>query len=527
MTDVLGMKPSSNPQEEIPAGILSPHVSNFEHTVQNNKKAEHLPDTKSDELPLNSEESQDSFVENSLEELLETPFTNIQEEKIQDTEAKAQSHTRGSDMCDGISDEDRLSAKLEDDAENETWNRSTYGAARFFTMYGNRETGVNLKRTLKNGVRTLSFEAKLYSQNTLSNTYTGQGILTSHETVGRYVVYPAVGVIIGKSAGEIGKIALKSFNRSVDFDYIRADSSFQKLIQPYIEKVMGTEYHDGIEDEIFNPKKQKNLHVLRKSLEEALKDRGISSNVKELRHLIRTRSLSAVEEKIAKAFIKTNSLEKYANYAKQRALRSVHVVRRNISIEIRRQIMKASRESQSYTSEGLLFSTRISRIAVKTVYRASKSTGKVAKYMKNVTLRTAKKAAPKVKKAATASYKAGKTAAKTGTHAARKVFASGERLAVKVGSAGARKAAVMTSKAGAKLVRAGSKAAAAAIKVTFSVVRTIVSSYCRRCCCYGACCSGSNHCSSHYCPVCICLYVGRLFNGNFPTACSSTICGRP
>ena len=476
MTDVLGMKPSSNPQEEIPAGILSPHVSNFEHTVQNNKKAEHLPDTKSDELPLNSEESQDSFVENSLEELLETPFTNIQEEKIQDTEAKAQSHTRGSDMCDGISDEDRLSAKLEDDAENETWNRSTYGAARFFTMYGNRETGVNLKRTLKNGVRTLSFEAKLYSQNTLSNTYTGQGILTSHETVGRYVVYPAVGVIIGKSAGEIGKIALKSFNRSVDFDYIRADSSFQKLIQPYIDKVMGTEYHDGIEDEIFNPKKQKNLHVLRKSLEEALKDRGISSNVKELRHLIRTRSLSAVEEKIAKAFIKTNSLEKYANYAKQRALRSVHVVRRNISIEIRRQIMKASRESQSYTSEGLLFSTRISRIAVKTVYRASKSTGKVAKYMKNVTLRTAKKAAPKVKKAATASYKAGKTAAKTGTHAARKVFASGERLAVKVGSAGARKAAVMTSKAGAKLVRAGSKAAAAAIKVTFSVVRTIVSS---------------------------------------------------
>ena len=481
MTDVLGMKPSSESQEEVPADIISPHISNFESTVKNNKmdsqKKDYLSDTESDELLLHSEKSQDSFVENSLEGLLETPFSNIQEEKIQDTEAKAQSHTRGSDMRDGISaEEDRLSAKLEDDTENETWNRSTYGAARFFTMYGNRETGVNLKRTLKNGVRTLSFEAKLYSQNTLSNTYTGQGILTSHETVGRYVVYPAVGVIIGKSAGEIGKIALKSFNRSVDFDYIRADGSFQKLIQPYIEKVMGTEYHDGIEDEIFNPKKQKNLHVLRKSLEEALKDRGISSNVKELRHLIRTRSLSAVEEKIAKAFIKTNSLEKYANYAKQRALRSVHVVRRNISIEIRRQIIKASRESQSYTAEGLLFSARISRIAVKTVYRASKSTGKVAKYMKNVTLRTAKKAAPKVKKAATASYKAGKTAAKTGTHAARKVFASGERLAVKVGSDGARKAAVMTSKAGAKLVRAGSKAAAAAIKVTFSVVRTIVSS---------------------------------------------------
>lgn len=481
MTDVLGMKPSSEPQEEVPADIISPHISNFESTVKNNKmdsqKKDYLSDTESDELLLHSEKSQDSFVENSLEGLLETPFTNIQEEKIQDTEEKAQSHTRGSDMRDGISDEEeRLFAKLENDAETEAEHRSTYGAARFFTMYGNGETGVNVKRTLKNGIRTLSFEAKLYSQNTLSNTYTGQGILTSHETVGRYVVYPAVGVIIGKSAGGIGKIALKSFNRSLDFDYIRTDGTFQKLIQPYIEKVMGTEYHDGVEDEIFNPRKQKNLHFLHKSLEEALKDRGISSNVKELRHLLRTRSLSAVEEKIAQAFIKTNSLEKYANYAKQRTSRSVRMVRRNISIEIRRQIIKASRESQSYTAEGLLFSARISRVAVKTVYRASKSTGKVAKYMKNVTLRTAKKAAPKVKKAATASYKAGKTAAKTGTHATRKVFASGERLAVKVGSAGARKAAVMTSKAGAKLVRAGSKAAAAAIKVTFSVVRTIVSS---------------------------------------------------
>ncbi len=486
MTDILGLKPSSESQGEFPADIISPHISNFESTVKNNKidsqKKDYLSDTESDELLLHSEKSQDSFVENRLEEFLEMPFTNIQEEKIQDTEEKAQSHTRGSDMRDGISDEEeRLSAKLENDSETEAEHRSTYGAARFCTMYGNGVNGVNgvnVKRTLKNGIRTLSFEAKLYSQNTLSNTYTGQGILTSHETVGRYVVYPAVGVIIGKSAGGIGKIALKSFNHSVDFDYIRADAdgSFQKLMQPYIEKVMGTEYHDGVEDEIFNPKKQKNLHVLHKSLEEALKDRGISSNVKELRHLIRTRSLSAVEEKIAQAFIKTNSLEKYTNYAKQRTLRSLHVVRRNISLEIRRQIIKASRESQSYTSEGLLFSTRISRIAIKTVYRASKSTGKVAKYMKNVTLRTAKKTAPKVKKAATASYKAGKTAAKTGTHAARKVFASGERLAVKVGSAGARKAAVMTSKTGAKMVRAGAKAAAAAIKVTFSVVRTIVSS---------------------------------------------------
>ena len=481
MTDVLGMKPSSESQEEVPADIISPHISNFESSVKNNKidsqKTEYLSDTESDELLLHSEKSQDSFVENSLEGLLETPFINTHEEKIQDTEEKSQSHTRGSDMHDGISDEeDRLSAKLEEDAENETWSRSTYGAARFSTMYGDSKAGINVKKTLVKGVRTLSFEARLYSQNTLSNTYTGQGILTSHETVGRYVVYPAVGVVVGKSAGEIGKIALKSFNRSLDFEYIRTDGTFQKIVQPYIEKVMGTEYHDGVEDEIFNPKKQKNLHVLRKSLEEALKDRGISSNVKELRHLIRTRSLSAVEEKIAQAFIKTNSLEKYANYAKQRTSRSVHVVRRNISIEIRRQIIKASRESQNYTSEGLLFSTRISRIAVKTVYRASKSTGKAAKYMKNVTLRTVKKAAPKVKKAAEASFKTGKAAAKTGTHAAKKVFASGERLAVKVGSAGARKAAVMTSKTGAKLIRAGSKAAAAAIKVTLSLARTIISS---------------------------------------------------
>lgn len=481
MTDVVGMKPSSESQEEVPADIISPHISNFESSVKNNKidsqKKDYLSDTESDELLLHSEKSQDSFVENSLEGLLETPFTNTQKEKIQDTEEKSQSHTRGSDMHDGISDEeDRLSAKLEDDTENETWNRSTYGAARFSTMYGDSKTGINVKKTLVKGVRTLSFEARLYSQNTLSNTYTGQGILTSHETVGRYVVYPAVGVVVGKSAGEIGKIALKSFNRSVDFDYIRTDGTFQKVVQPYIEKVMGMEYYDGVEDEIFNPQKQKNLHVLHKSLEEALKDRGISTNAKELRHLLRTKSLSAIEEKIVQAFIKTKTLEKYANYAKQRTSKSIRVVRRNISIEIRRQIIKASRESQSYTSEGLLFSARISRIAVKTVYRASKSTGKAAKYMKNVTLRTVKKAAPKVKKAAAASFKTGKAATKTGTHAAKKVFASGERLAVKVGSAGARKAAVMTSKTGAKLIRAGSKAAAAAIKVTLSLARTIVSS---------------------------------------------------
>ena len=483
MTDVLGMKPSSESQEEVPADIISPHISNFESSVKNNKidsqKKDYLSDTESDELLLHSEKSQDSFVENSLERLLETPFTNTQKEKIQDTEEKFQSHTRGSDMHDGISDEeDRLSAKLEDDTENETWNRSTYGAARFSTMYGDGDSkaGINVKKTLVKGVRTLSFEAKLYSQNTLSNTYTGQGILTSHETVGRYVVYPAVGVVVGKSAGEIGKIALKSFNRSLDFDYIRTDGIFQKVVQPYIEKVMGMEYYDGVEDEIFNPRKQKNLHVLHKSLEEALKDRGISTNAKELRHLLRTKSLSAIEEKIVQAFIKTKTLEKYTNYAKQRTSKSIRVVRRNISIEIRRQIIKASRESQSYTSEGLLFSTRISRIAVKTIYRASKSTGKAAKYMKNVTLRTVKKAAPKVKKAAAASFKTGKAATKTGTHAAKKVFASGERLAVKVGSAGARKAAVMTSKTGAKLIRAGSKAAAAAIRVTLSLARTIVSS---------------------------------------------------
>lgn len=103
---------------------------------------------------LHSEKSQDSFVENSLERLLETPFTNTQKEKIQDTEEKFQSHTRGSDMHDGISDEeDRLSAKLEDDTENETWNRSTYGAARFSTMYGDGDSkaGINVKKTLVKG----------------------------------------------------------------------------------------------------------------------------------------------------------------------------------------------------------------------------------------------------------------------------------------------------------------------------------------------------------------------------------------
>lgn len=264
-----------------------------------------------------------------------------------------------------------------------------------------------------------------------------------------------------------------------------------KILKPYAVSKHRKDYVEGMEIRYLRPRRVKDLLEAKMWMENELQFRGLPVSRRKLKKLLRKDILSEGDRDLASAYLKYDSIARYARKARFTPVKYVKNLKNKVKFSIKTQIRRSANEGSVHVLTGAFVVSKLARTGIKALFRSVRTSYKAAKFM-IPKVKTVRKALSKTGKRIRTGYKKVKSTGsfndfkrirsprtrkafgRAGSRGAKRVFHFGDILsgmkssfpgeeAAKI-SAG--KAAKVSAKAAAKAPGKAAELLAKTVKVT-------------------------------------------------------------